>query len=1243
MDSIKPLPEALRSSVRSGVVLFDLTRVVEELVFNSLDAGATKVSVAVGLGTCYVKVVDDGSGVSRDGLVLLGERYATSKLHDLANVDATIKSFGFRGEALASIADVSLLEIVTKACGRPNGYRKVMKGAKCLYLGLDDDMKDVGTTVVVRDLFYNQPVRRKHMQSSPKKVLHLIKKCVLRIALVHSKVFFKVFDIESEDDLLYTRPCASPLSLLMSGFGLKDSKFLHELEYSDGILKLSGYVSGPYGCHDIKAFQYVYINSRFVCKGPIHKLLNNLGTRTVCLDQWKANRGSLKGKRSTAQALPAYMLNLLCPHSLYDLTFEPSKTFVEFKDWAPVLYFIEEAVQKLWRGSTYGEPLSHGADIFHKDNKWNEADNITSEEEDIRNAYWVENSEFTLKKCGVQNHQTSLYIPSSPLEMQIKDKNWSLSENHDKLHIWQYHKYAELEQQTDMEFVDQIDYSFQLCGDSLAECAAAVVPKSENHLLTSDDDLFLNNSYFMKNRYAASKKFKKYGDGDLFMSRMQNEFRNADPSLIRETEACASPYESGEFIKKNTDNYKMPFMQSCTSLGNLLHDKVLFANVGGFKNSIDGFRTKRKRVCSDDALNILEVDSIDQSYDFFPRSPWLDEASTAMQLPQLKIDDDYSGDVDLLSRASVKSLPSYIKPFSNVRGLAANVVAQTGSSSSRHQFADSGWHSVSSDIFQPMPLDFGQYANKSALKISGRSGEEDNCWNYTDFEQIGCQFDCEAILKSSTMENCSSISRGTGLDFDNTHFRKDLCDKFSPPHSDLSLDETSLCLNTCPRDYARIEKYGTQRMGFKYEDLTTGHFPKKRARRSHSAPPFCRNKKKVISLNQYTRMKEPNAHTFCDLHTSEANEVKDLRQSLGVLHSSSKLNSVEDLEFGTRQDDRNIQDVMLETNGLRDDEKFENSHCTCANDVGLFEDFIPKETEESLHYAVKWRTRPQTTNNGRPNHIHDQNKILEISSGFFHLSGDLLFPKSINKNCLAGARVLHQVDKKFISIVAGGTLAVIDQHAADERIRLEELRRKVLSGEGKAVTFLDTEQELVLPEIGYQLLHNYADLIKDWGWFCSIHSQGSRSFKKNLNVLHQQPTLITLLAVPCILGVNLTHMDLQEFLEQLGDTDGASTIPPSVIRVLNFKACRGAIMFGDSLLPSECSLIVEELKQTSLCFQCAHGRPTTAPLVNMEAFQKQITKLGALEGDSNKPWHGLCRQEVSLERSAQRLTEARGF
>ncbi|GMQ08514.1 hypothetical protein CsSME_00052207 [Camellia sinensis var. sinensis] len=195
----------------------------------------------------------------------------------------------------------------------------------------------------------------------------------------------------------------------------------------------------------------------------------------------------------------------------------------------------------------------------------------------------------------------------------------------------------------------------------------------------------------------------------------------------------------------------------------------------------------------------------------------------------------------------------------------------------------------------------------------------------------------------------------------------------------------------------------------------------------------------------------------------------------------------------------------------------------------------------------------------------------------------------------------------------------------------------------KTVTYLDTEQKLVLPEIGYQLLHNYADQIQNWGWLCNIRSLGSRSFKKNLNLLHRQPTVVTLNAVPCIVGVNLTDVDLLEFLQQLADTNESSTIPPSVHRVLNSKACRGGIMFGDTLLPSECSLIVEELKQTSLCFQCAHGRPTIVPLVNLEALHKQIAKLGLWNGGSNELWHGLHQHEPSLERAAQRLSSARGL
>lgn len=272
--------------------------------------------------------------------------------------------------------------------------------------------------------------------------------------------------------------------------------------------------------------------------------------------------------------------------------------------------------------------------------------------------------------------------------------------------------------------------------------------------------------------------------------------------------------------------------------------------------------------------------------------------------------------------------------------------------------------------------------------------------------------------------------------------------------------------------------------------------------------------------------------------------------------------------------------------------------------------------------------------------LKNQDTILNVTSGILHFVGDSLVPDTIDKNCLEGAKVLQQVDKKFIPIVAGTTLAIIDQHAADERIHLEELREKVLSGQKRTTTYLDYEQELVMPEIGYQLLHNYADQIQNWGWICNIHSQASSSFTRNLNLIHKQPTSVTLLAVPCILGVNLTDVDLLEFLQQLADTDGSSIVPPSVNRVLNNKACRSAIMFGDALMPSECSLIVEELKQTSLCFQCAHGRPTTVPLVNLGALHEQIAKLGSLSRGSSEAWHGLHRHEINPERAAKRLRSA---
>ncbi|XP_075655898.1 DNA mismatch repair protein MLH3 [Castanea sativa] len=1234
MRSINPLPEAVRSSVRSGIILFDITRVVEELVFNSLDASATKVSVYVGVSTCYVKVEDDGSGVTRDGLVLLGERYATSKFHQLADMDTASGCFGYRGEALASISDVSLLEIVTKAYGRPNGYRKVIKGCKCLYLEIDDGRKNVGTTVTVRDLFYNQPVRRKYMQSSPKKVLHSVKKCVLRIALVYSQVSFKVVDSESGDELLCTHP-SSPLSLLTSGFGIEVSDSLHELNASDGILKLSGFISGPCDGFGIKAFQYVYINSRFVCKGPIHKLLNQLATRFECLDSWAVNDGSQNRKRSRSQAYPAYILNLICPRSLYDLTFEPSKTYVEFKDWGPILAFTEKAIQRFWKDNlAFGESISHATDIIRKDKMWREVDDIISAEEDFLEVDLSKTSEIAKKKCRIQNHKASIDIFSSPSEMLTKEVN-HLSHTHNRIPSGNLQKIsAEFkEQQVEMGFVCQKDFALQSWDGLEAKSIPTVSCRYDNHLLKSDNNSLSVEDHFLENR------FDDNVEENSLSSACGVQSLNVVPDVNIESAGRAL---SCDYFSRDI---KRPLLQGCSSQQRLPLERSLFANDEGFEFQRNGSMTDWKQAGAHDRVDILEVEGSNHTFDFLSRNLWQDEASCSQPFTREITKCELPRDFDFPSRAFVKSVPSFGEHFiENV--LESDSLTQIENFGSGKWTSNSDWCCPTSDpLFQATPWDVEHFKDKNAPGVSSHSGESTRYGHFVDDRKRGCKSSYDIMSKVSSLENSTSSCTYSKLEFNGiSDSSRDFCkflqiDNQDCRFPDMLPDETDwLYLNSCAKD-KDIDKYEGQRDSTRYQDCEQDHVPKERSR-SHSAPPFYRRKRRFFSLNHPEG--KPDAKTFDNALTyPEADKLKHAKQPSGISHLISKPNSVEHLLSETRPD----MEKMAGISDLKkiEGEKYGQSHYLDIQDTIPVKVSNSKETQDSMDSWSKWQNcSSQITNKNRSRGIHDESKILDISSGFLHLASDSLIPKSINKNCLGNAKVLQQVDKKFIPVVAGGILAVIDQHAADERIRLEELRKKVLSGEAKTTSYLDVEQELMLPENAHQLLEYYAEEIKDWGWICNIHGQDSRSFKRNLNILHRRPTAVTLIAVPNILGVNLSDVDLLEFLQQLADTDGSSTIPPSVLRILNMKACRGAIMFGDSLLLSECSLIVEELKKTSLCFQCAHGRPTTVPLVNLEALRKQVAKVGFLGDSSSELWHGLCRQKFSIERAAQRLSSARG-
>ncbi|VFQ70130.1 unnamed protein product [Cuscuta campestris] len=1432
MKRIEKLPEEIRGQIRSGIVIYDLSRVVEELVYNCLDAGAGKVSIAVGVGTCYVKVVDDGSGVSRDGLDLVGERYATSKYNPLDDMDTSPLNFGYLGEALSSIADVSLVEIVTKAHGRPNGYRKVLKGCKCLYLGIDDDRVDVGTTVTVRDLFYNQPVRRKHMLSNPKKVLHMIKECVIRIALVHPSVSFKVVDIESEDELLHTCPFPNALSLLARSFGIEACNSLEELNVAGGRFKLLGYISGTLNILSLKVFQYAYINSKFVSKGPIHKMINNMASSFIV--------GSQNEKQNRSQICPAFLLNLQCPKSYYDLTFEPSKTSVEFKDWDSVLTFIGDAIRRLWsRGKS--DVLHENCEIGKKRHR--ALDCIVPEETSPKSKKLIVECNNSLSSRENRSSSDNLHvtiieklntdctflcqtdIPEHSSEVSPLPHNMFSPEDtflDNDLYClnrsfrqagnifssgWQSAS-PKIDGEMDRLLADQA----QLCNsldliDNSEACENVRKPflqscflgrrlkHDEKYLATGDQFEFKIDGNSKQNAYRADGGIVEVKDINNVLSPMnawhteqpdglsfskttmqhddvhedvrkpflqscfvrrrpkhdetilanddnfdshskQNAFR-ADGKVVEEVNdinKIMSPknvwhYEQPDVLSfsKATmqhnviDDVRNPLLQSCFSGRRLEHGETSLATDEKFEFEIDG--VSKQNVFGADGMAVEKIDDINKIMS--QRDVWCDEQSDVISLSEttikhdvsenarkpflrscnlgrrqnegekpLAINEEIEFEIDSQSKQNAyRADGMFVEEIDNIDKIFSQRDRWCNEPNSPLFFTTSRQHDVHqrsiflgdsvNSTLNPLPSDEDDLFLRDFVKPFPNKGwrydgnvkyelanKDTKGWRY-DLEEISISPGKECFFSSSkNLSSCATDHAGymeISSEFqeydlkgplsskeNSTDLQKyDLNNTLSPNSINVSTD----CINSWGE--GGLKRSSTSRhhssINFDWESSIMAHrtnlskmfVPYRRGRRSRSAPPFyrCRKKFSALSDSLTTTTRKINLQTIHDgtgmpetcnrkqiQSHSEMNSVKPSIQSNQYHHSTTLYcegNSISD----------NIPDARMKN--------IDKGQCSNKCYTGSFEggaivhgceEFIPREIQETVGCREEQQnSHPHHSSTSESLHLKNQDAILDIASGILLLASDSLVPRSLDKNFLEGAKVLQQVDKKFIPIVAGRTLALIDQHAADERIRLEELRRKVLSGEMRTTNYLECEQELVIPEIGIQLLHDYAEQIQNWGWICNIHTQGSRSFTRNLNIMNKQQAVAKLLAIPCVLGVNLSDVDLLEFLQQLSDTDGSSTVPPSVLRVLNNKACRGAIMFGDTLLPSECSLIVDELKQTSLCFQCAHGRPTTVPLVDLDALSEQIAKMTSWTSGSCESWHGLRRHKISLERTAKRL------
>jgi len=310
MSKIVILDEKTANQIAAGEVIERPASVVKEMVENSIDAGATQITVEIrNGGISYIRVTDNGSGMERDDMELAFERHATSKLRRIEDLDK-LSTLGFRGEALASIASVSQLEVTSKTQDALTGTTLKMEGGRIV--SVDQAGSPKGTTFIVRNLFYNTPARYKFLKKDSTEAGYVYD-IIQRLALANPGISFKF--IQNNQTQLHTPGNHDLLSVIYSIFGKDVAKSVLPVSYKNEGYLLEGYIGKPEIARGNRNNQSVFLNGRYIKCKVITKALED-AYKTMLMQN----------------KFPFCVLNLECPTESYDVNVHPQKLEVRFSD-----------------------------------------------------------------------------------------------------------------------------------------------------------------------------------------------------------------------------------------------------------------------------------------------------------------------------------------------------------------------------------------------------------------------------------------------------------------------------------------------------------------------------------------------------------------------------------------------------------------------------------------------------------------------------------------------------------------------------------------------------------------------------------------------------------------------------------------------------------------------------------------------------------------------------------------------
>ena len=322
LNIIKQLPDSVANQIAAGEVIQRPASAVKELLENSVDAGSSEIKLLIkDAGKTLIQVIDDGSGMNAMDARMCFERHATSKISKAEDL-FEIRTMGFRGEAMASVAAIAHVELKTKVHDEELGICLNIEGSKVVSQNVCQCSS--GTSISIKNLFFNVPARRNFLKSNAAETRHVFEEFT-RVALVNPDIAFSLYN---NDKIVHKLELGSFKARIVAIYGKAYDQKLIPISQETDIVSISGFIGKPEFAKKTRGEQYFFVNGRFIKHAYLNHAVNNAFSELLAND-----------------AFPSYFIRIDLDPKDIDINIHPTKTEVNFKD-ARYIYAILQAAAK---------------------------------------------------------------------------------------------------------------------------------------------------------------------------------------------------------------------------------------------------------------------------------------------------------------------------------------------------------------------------------------------------------------------------------------------------------------------------------------------------------------------------------------------------------------------------------------------------------------------------------------------------------------------------------------------------------------------------------------------------------------------------------------------------------------------------------------------------------------------------------------------------------------------------------